>query len=56
MKRLQRLLNKVSVMKFLGKTILLGNYDKRTKPKQGGITVKSIKSSLQRERGGTLVL
>ena len=34
----------------------LGNYDNRTKPKLGGITVKSKKSSLQREQGGTLVL
>ena len=42
--------------KCLRKNIIRKLYDKRTKPKPGGITVKSMKSSLQRERGGTMVL
>ena len=50
-KGLQRLLKDVSIMNFRGNTIL-GNYW-QTKAKPGGIIFKSMKSSLQRERGGT---
>ena len=48
-KTLQRLLKKVSIMKFWGKTIL-GNYGKKAKPVR--ITVTSMKSSLKKERQG----
>ena len=42
-------------MNFWGKTIL-ENYGKQTKPTPRGIKIKSMKSSLQKEWGGTLVL